>query len=73
VLAAFRWCFAADWSAFEDLRGETKGLLRVFAASFNFLRLTVNGDDMLDIASAGCLLKLQSASTRLGRRAECGA
>ena len=44
---ALYWCFSVPGSDFEDLRGETKGLLRVFAAPFNFRRFTVNGDDMV--------------------------
>ena len=47
---ALCWCCSVPGSDFEDLRGETKGLLRVFAAPFNFLRFTVNGDDMLGFA-----------------------
>jgi hypothetical protein len=36
-------------SDFAVLSGGTKGLVSVFAASFNFLRFAVNGDDMFDI------------------------
>ena len=50
MFEALLFCFNGTLSGLAFLKGETKGLVSVFVLSFNLLRLTVNGDDIVALS-----------------------